>query len=538
MPFQRPPKNDITGIFQLGEVSLYESEKNPEGSFKELLNCRSFRRNIEAIGGLKKLASIAGSNRISGAYKWRGTTFLFYVKDDGGTDKMHIGTFDESTFSVTDLVDIVTTNKIVFTETRDPSADGSPDAFCFTFGGSLHKMNVSGSGFTMAADITGNSSVTAVAFGNNRWHAATGLKMIFTDIAAGGDCTTFNNSADNEWADGGEFPTTFDEDLTNIMYINNRVVGFSPSKIEVKELQEVQETISGTIKSVKKEVTIGEKDGVGTSTFRKLAKYDGKIFFVDERTKRFHYMVPREDQNNEIETQEIKDNAENFRDLDFADYFMQYVPFSESIVIAARTNAEAATFDRLIWFNPDEGTFARTNWSASCAVLDSSGKLRFGSDDDNTFLAHDPEKFTDQDDAKISVVIEWNRFSTPKFWKKFKVKKFAAWLALNPDDVMAVYQSIDGGEWDQLDLDQDLDIPAGSFVSPRQLLGRTAMNTMTRNLSAETIDFIAGKLRTNAKGTTIAFRIEVDIEHLFKLKAWSITDYRVSGNIRYSSINR
>lgn len=537
--FKRPPKQTIIGSFQDGEVSLYASEKNPKGSFTELMNCRSFRRQIEAIGGINALCAIAGTNRMNGGKKWKGRYFLWYTKNDGGTDYTYLGEFNPITSAVTDLIDPSTSNLIRYTETRDPRIDTSPEAMFFTFGTTVKKVKLNGSNQVIVApDLTGASNVVAIAFGDNRIHAGNLDRMIFTDIVAGGDVTSFNNSADNEWADGGEFPTTFDENLTNIMYLNNRVVGFSPSQVEVKQLQEVQEDVLGTVKSVKKEITIGEVPGIGTSTFRDLAKFDSKVFFIDERTRKLHFIIPRENQNEEIENDEIDINARNLEELDFKDYYMAYIPLEQSIIFPARTNANASSFDRMIWFNPKEGKFSRTDWSSSFAMVNDEGRLYFGADDSNQFIEHTPDSYTDLDDEKMKITIEWNRMSVTEFWKKFKAKKLALWLALNPDDTVKLSQSLDGAEWQEILLDQDIEIPSGQFVTPRALLGRTAMNSATRNLAQEIIEFIAGKIRNNAKCTTIKFKIELDIQYKFVLKSWAITDYRTSGTNRYKSISK
>ena len=516
---------------QSGQTSQLSSEKNPLGTYARLLDVRSKNGELEFIGGSLKQIEVDNAVRFGNSFFFEGREFVFYVREDETDSDI------EKTF-LAEMIDGVFTDledggvKIRYTLTRDPSVAIAPDAFFATFGDTVEKFKIVG-GDIDPSKLTGASNVIAICFGQNRIFGIAGKIPIISDMVAGGDVTTFNTG--DGWTDGGRFPSTLKRDGTNIEYTSGKVVVFSPSEIEVKILSEIQrDNGTGVLVSEKKTEEYGEIKGVGTSTFRQLAIFGEFIYFVDENTKKFYRLIPQKDQDGRIFKEEITLDSKNFKKLEFDTYLSFYSNKMQAVLVACKSQSGAFN-DLVVVFDPEDMTFSQKKWAVSSFSEDVSGSLYFTKDNEAKIMQYDEGVYTEDESASV-VEIEMNDFSDPQFWKKLKVKKLAFWLVINPDAKLEFFQSIDGGDFQEVDLKTSPILFQGSFVSPRSVLGRTAIGASRRQEAEDIVSYVIGKAKVKAKGTTVRYLMRVHTDKKFIFKSWAITNYRTVGKKKFVNI--
>ncbi len=516
---------------QSGQTSQLSSEKNPLGTYARLLNVRSKNNELESIGGSLKQVEVDNAVRFGNTFFFENREFVFYVREDETDNNI------EKTF-LAEVIDGVLTDledgglKIRYTLTRDPSLAIAPDAFFATFGDTVEKFKIVGGGISPST-LTGASNVVAICFGQNRILGVSGKNILISNMVAGGDVTTFNTG--DGWTDGGRFPSTLKRDGTNIAYASGKVVVFSASEIEVKILSEIQrDNGTGVLVSEKKTEEYGEARGVGTATFRQLAQYKEYLFFVDENTKEFYHMLPQKDQNGKLFVEPITLDEKNFERCEFDRYLSFYSNKMKAVLIACKSQVGAFN-DLVIVFDPKDKTFAHKKWSVSSFAEDVSGDLFFTKDNEAKIMQYDEDTYT-EDESESVLEIEMNDFSDPEFWKKLKVKKLAFWLMVNPDAQIEFFQSIDGGDFQEVNLKIDPILFQGSFISPRQILGRTASGSSRREEAEEIVSYIMGKAKAKSKGTIVRYLMRIRTDKRFVFKKWAITNYRVIGKRKSANI--
>ncbi len=521
--------------FHLGERSQVASEKEVLNSYSRLLNCRAYREEIVSVGGSFVIAAIDGATRLTAIESYFGHLVVWYVKDDSGTAKTHVS---ELVLSGGELIEQIveeagSSNHLKHTETRDPSIDTSPSAIFYTLGDVVHKLTIQSGNIKATTDLANLTDVTAIAFGDNRVLAVSGRDVYCSDQVAGGDCTDFQNDAQNSWLKGGRFPSTFSQNCTNVEYIGDKVVIFSPNKIEIKTITETQEDISGTIYSVKKLEHYGEVNGVGTRSYRKIGRYGGYLYFMDEDAKEFNRLFPEKDQDGKINPEPILDDEGNMDNLDFSRVTIRYSRPLKEMIISTDTNGEAILFD------PKRSNFSRVQWDISDMTEDSEGDFIFTSNDKAQIFKHDTESVL-QDGEIMPLEIITNDFAPDEFFKKLKVKRLALWMLANQDAEIALFQSINGGDWKSVSLNLTIQTSRGAFISPYQVVGLTMTDGARRKPDPDQVGVVKGKIRARAKGTTARYKLTVRSRKPFTLKYWGIPKASISSFMKnnYITVNQ
>lgn len=507
---------------QDGQVSQLPSEKLPLGTYARLLHVRSKNSELESIGGTNLQTQAGNAVRLGHTFFFEGREFVFYVRadeEDGDIEKTFLAEMIDDV--LTDLESVG--NKIKYSETRDPSVAIAPEAFFATFGDTVKKIKVEGATITPTV-LSGASGVTAICFGEDRIYGISGRRILHTERVVDGDVATFTSG--DGWLDAGRFPSILEHDGTNIQFLAGKLVVFTPSQIQVSILREQVESDPMGSYSVKRYELYGEIRGIGTKTFRQLALFNDAVYFADEKTKQFYRLIPQKDKDGRIYKEEIKLDRRNFKKLNFDRYLSFYSNKLQAVLIGCKQGE--GFNDTVVLFDPEEKSFAQKEWAVSSFTENYEGDLYFTKDNEAKILKYNPEIFTEEE-SETTLEIEMNDFSDPEFWKKLKVKRLAFWFLLNPEAKVQFFQSIDGGDFTEVDLKMSPSSFSGSFLSARQILGRSPSGISQRADAEELVSHIVGKSKVKAKGTTVRYLLKVQTDKKFVLKKWAITNFRTIG---------
>lgn len=525
--------------FHSGQKSSYAKDKESLNTYERILNAWIHGGEIETIPGYERILEAIQANssivRYMAVRNFSGHLLTWCLIKDGSTFKTKIAevTLQSGTWGQSFLQN--GGNDLEYAETREPSIAVAPDALMFAQGTTVHKFNISGGNVVVGSDLTGLSNVTAIWFdadGENRVYAIEGKNIHCSDAVAGGDCTTFNNNATNEWLQGGKFPSAFTQNATNICVVSNIICAFSPNKIELKQLEEVQENINGQIYSVKKMTHYGTVPNEGTKSFLRLGLWKESVIFVDESAKQLKQLIPVKDSNGLVSTEPIIDDERNFEKLDFSRVSINYVSKFRRMIISTGDRGEVILFD------PTKGDFTTASWDVGDVAMDDDGEVFF-TDSTDGILARIDEDTVLQEGNMPLVEIITQEYSPSSFFRKLKIKRLALWLEMNPDAEATMHQKIDGGEWKPIDLKLNkIQRTEGSFDSPYQVLGGTYVGGARRKDAPTTVGIVKGKIRAKAKGTTVQYRLRIRAKYKSVLKYWGIPKSSTNSFMKNNTISK
>lgn len=513
-----------------GERSEKASDKEVLNSYARLLNCRVYRDEVVSAGGSTLLALLDGATQITGLESFDGHLVVWYLKDDSGTTKTHVSELVLNNGSLVEQIveESGSSNQLKHALTRKPKIDVSPSAIFYTLGGNGHKLIETGGNIKQTTDLANLTNITSLCFGDNRIFAVSGRDMYCTDQVAGGDCSDFANDAYNSWLKGGRFPSSFSQECTNIEYNGGRVVGYSPNKIEVKTMTQTQETISSTIYITKKLEHYGEVGGLGTRSYRRLGRYRGDTYFLDEDAKIFYRFYPEKDVNGKLNPDPILDNEGNIGNMNFNDVSIFYSRKLKNLVLSGGERGQSLLFD------PLKRNFSRVQWNISDMTEDSNGDTIYASDGLPKVFRHNPDTIL-QDGEIMSAEIETNDLIAEEFFRKLKIKRLAFMVQGHPESVIELYQSVDGGDWTSVDVDLEVQNRKGKFVSPYQIVGLTTVDMANRKTS-DVVGIVKGKIRAKAKGTMVRYKWIIKSPKPFSFKYWGIPKSKVSSFMKNNTI--
>ena len=515
---------------QSGEQSRYPSGKNPLGSFRNLIGVQSLDQELESIGGLSLVSEFEGLNA-------GGTNFVFQShelnlnvrKDTDGVYKTFLSE-KQSDGSYADI------ENGVWELTREPSVAVSSAAAFFTFGGKVHKIQIDNGDVVVKDDLLGANSVAAIDFGGNRLFGIAGKLKIISNMSPGGDeINTFVPG--DAWTEPGIFGTETIRSFTNVRFVDSKVVFFSPNRIEINTIEEAQKDDgSGNIISYKKTSNYASLEGIGTSSFRSLGVYLNFVGIIDEASKSFLLISSQKDQNGQVIFQEVETSKRNLKELEFDRYFTFYSNELKSFIISCR-GEESVSNDRVFFYNPSQDSFSQKKWSVMSLTEDDLGNLILNSSNEPKIMQYEKEIFTEDGNVPM-IEFQTNDITHQEFWRKLKIRTLAFNFLMSPDAEISLFQSVDGGDWINQDIILRPQTLGGSFESPYPILGKTTEGLPRRENADDVVQYIAGKVRVRAKGTKVAYKVQVKTDKKFKLKSWAITKLKISGRRKYANLRK
>ena len=493
-----------------GEKTSKSSDKEALNSYALLKNCRPVQDDVVGVGTPVEDFSIENASSITALVTFKKKEVVFFVaQDENGDYQTHLAMNQDGV--LTPILD-GSDNEVVHNEVRIPSIAITNEVLFYTLGKVVHKIKLEDDQLKKVGTMSGLSEVTAIDTKDNRIFAASGKELWASDQVAGGDCTSFADNDQSEWTAGGQFPTTFDEDLTNIACVGDKIVGFSPNKTEIKNMIKIQETIGSDIFTVKRMEHYGEVEGIGTESIGRIGKYADSLFFIDQEQNILYQLSPYRDQNGSIPLLPIEDNQKNLSRLDLSEASFYFSRKIQGFLIGLKNE------DKTLFFNPSNSNWSTYfEWKTSALKERSDGTILIGKVGSGSVFRYDPDL------TQNEIVLETNDISPSKFFQKYKVKRLALWLELNHAATVALEKSIDGGEWQEVKINYDIPRKQGAFISPYQVMGQTPISTARREVSSGLSELVKGKIRIFSKGTKIRYRMTVGTANKrFALKYWGI----------------